>query len=545
MASLPSYHVLNFFHDEEDSSALTILVNETRFHVIANVEKLRGPNTSKDSEPGPWENYFQLLSDLKVAGGEQIDHDSRNQSTDSGIDMEEAESTKDKSEAHPSLSEDAEEKLHEWLLTPVESTLSKATTATGKEESRKRRTLEEWYDCKTLFFSLETKEGQIEAVELEPSSDLQDRMLQLRPSLAPVPKYIREIDIPWYSANDLKLVHCSDSPPPYHPSMVQVKKPASSSDGDGSQTAVEKYFFKAVANEDLQPTKREISLLHQIAKKGLHDKIKCPRLVGIVFQPPSQENEYKSSNSVGSSRRQGPIMGFLQTLIPDPTPLTEKFDSDIPQAKREEWARQAEDMKNILHENGIIWGDAKGDNFVVDEADELWIIDFGGSYTEGWVDPEIVETKKGDDMGVERIVNALQDPEANVARDDSEGNTAADNVKDDEEEKEDDEEKDNVSDQGNEVAGKEKRKRDDDESADENDDDDKKDAKRRKRCSRSSTGADTERGTRYCYCNGLSAGTMIGCDGEDCKKEWFHLECTNLKSLPAEDEEWFCRDCEA
>lgn len=59
-------------------------------------------------------------------------------------------------------------------------------------------------------------------------------------------------------------------------------------------------------------------------------------------------------------------------------------------------------------------GQAKADNLMVDKNDDLWIIDFGGSYTAGWVDPELMETVEGDDMGVDRIVNALHDPNANT-----------------------------------------------------------------------------------------------------------------------------------
>lgn len=37
---------------------------------------------------------------------------------------------------------------------------------------------------------------------------------------------------------------------------------------------------------------------------------------------------------------------------------------------------------------------------------------------------------------------------------------------------------------------------------------------------------------RYCYCNRVSFGEMVGCDGEECKIEWFHLECVGLRSAP-------------
>jgi len=36
----------------------------------------------------------------------------------------------------------------------------------------------------------------------------------------------------------------------------------------------------------------------------------------------------------------------------------------------------------------------------------------------------------------------------------------------------------------------------------------------------------------YCFCNGVSYGEMVGCDSENCEKEWFHLECVGLKVAP-------------
>ncbi|KAH6654357.1 hypothetical protein BKA67DRAFT_516695 [Truncatella angustata] len=49
---------------------------------------------------------------------------------------------------------------------------------------------------------------------------------------------------------------------------------------------------------------------------------------------------------------------------------------------------------------------------------------------------------------------------------------------------------------------------------------------------------------RYCVCNGVSFGTMIQCDNVDnCKQEWFHLECVGLTEIPARTTKWYCPDC--
>lgn len=47
----------------------------------------------------------------------------------------------------------------------------------------------------------------------------------------------------------------------------------------------------------------------------------------------------------------------------------------------------------------------------------------------------------------------------------------------------------------------------------------------------------------YCYCQQVSYGEMVGCDGPDCKREWFHLPCIGLTSPPKG--QWFCEDCAA
>lgn len=45
----------------------------------------------------------------------------------------------------------------------------------------------------------------------------------------------------------------------------------------------------------------------------------------------------------------------------------------------------------------------------------------------------------------------------------------------------------------------------------------------------------------YCYCNQVSFGEMVGCDGDECKREWFHLPCIGFKNPPKG--KWYCDDC--
>ncbi|CCH58136.1 hypothetical protein TBLA_0A03360 [Henningerozyma blattae CBS 6284] len=45
----------------------------------------------------------------------------------------------------------------------------------------------------------------------------------------------------------------------------------------------------------------------------------------------------------------------------------------------------------------------------------------------------------------------------------------------------------------------------------------------------------------YCYCQSVSYGEMVACDGPTCKKEWFHYECVSLKEPPKGS--WYCEEC--
>ncbi|KAF9225329.1 hypothetical protein BS17DRAFT_730721 [Gyrodon lividus] len=47
----------------------------------------------------------------------------------------------------------------------------------------------------------------------------------------------------------------------------------------------------------------------------------------------------------------------------------------------------------------------------------------------------------------------------------------------------------------------------------------------------------------YCFCDRVSYGEMIACDDEDCEREWFHLNCIGLASVP--EGSWFCDACRA
>ncbi|CAO1635624.1 unnamed protein product [Parajaminaea phylloscopi] len=58
----------------------------------------------------------------------------------------------------------------------------------------------------------------------------------------------------------------------------------------------------------------------------------------------------------------------------------------------------------------------------------------------------------------------------------------------------------------------------------------------------------------YCYCQQPSFGFMVGCDNDECAREWYHLSCLEsrgeltpvvMQSLEDERKKWYCKDCRA
>ncbi|KAI1339459.1 hypothetical protein F5Y15DRAFT_423758 [Xylariaceae sp. FL0016] len=409
-------HVLNFYTDDATGCALTVLVKDFRFHITIFPSNLSS-DTQDEREHAIKSRYHTLLEAVKVQerqegqdGGDgdecKPDAPSKHRGSargsshgstssppdtddDSAIEItrsEESPSVQSKKSATSNTRLDVEEMkdpekaLSNWMLRPFADIFDKLAPASDEAEDQ---TLEEWYSGPTYFYTLDLRGTELQAIEQQSSPELEEMITKITPRIN-IPKYIRELDIPWYQSSEATVLSASDDPDPYHPSRVRI--------GD------ETYFLKVVASTQPQPTKRELRIMKEIERKGLHNKIRVPLVKGLVG--------YRDSKTQ--------ILGFLQTEIEDPTPLTLMLDSDVVEDKREKWAKETERMVKVLHDNDIVWGDAKADNFMVDRNGELWIIDFGGSFTDGWVDPEIMETEEGDNQGVGKIVRALEDPEANT-----------------------------------------------------------------------------------------------------------------------------------
>jgi tRNA A-37 threonylcarbamoyl transferase component Bud32 len=107
----------------------------------------------------------------------------------------------------------------------------------------------------------------------------------------------------------------------------------------------------------------------------------------------------------------GPPIGIPEEYIPTEYGLATLRDVDITvvdHSRRLKWATQIKEMVDKLHKIGMVWGDGKPHNVLVHkDTDDAWLIDFGGPWTDGWVDEELRETREGDLQAVRRIVMFL------------------------------------------------------------------------------------------------------------------------------------------
>jgi tRNA A-37 threonylcarbamoyl transferase component Bud32 len=382
-------YVLNFTYNYEDSCALTVLINDVRLQIIVDPKDLQ-----KSREKSFYYEYLDKVCGLRDAERlEQEDveksrvvgkkHSSPGQ--DSAVEVSsDAGPESDLDQDSPS----AARELQNWILSAFTDIISESAPPNREPIDS---TLHEWYHGPTYFYCIHIKAGKLEPELLETNDELNEGIGKLVPRLK-MPKYIQEIDLPWLNANDLTVQNEVSFPEPAHPGKVTHNETG------------KVYFFKPVAADDPGPVKREISILQELGKLEL-DAIKVPKLLGFVA--------FENSNTE--------ITGMLLQHIEEPTPLTKLLKKSVSRFKRAEWSRKCEKYVHILHDNDIIWGDAKADNFVVDKDGELWIIDFGGSFTEGWVDPELSETLEGDQMGLDKIQRALEEPDKNTYEPHGEG----------------------------------------------------------------------------------------------------------------------------
>ncbi|KAF2467282.1 uncharacterized protein BDR25DRAFT_376225 [Lindgomyces ingoldianus] len=196
--------------------------------------------------------------------------------------------------------------------------------------------------------------------------------------LLPASKTLDKSTLPVYRPNDIH-VRLNDNVValPTNPCKVYIK---------GKDVC----FFKQILAGDVGMTVTELATYTKINAAKLGEDVRVSRLLGVV------EDEHTSR-----------IVGLLLSYIDCENMTLSCAAQAGERASHDKWLKQITHSLKELHARQIVWGDAKPDNVLIDMHDDAYLVDFGGGYTHGWVDKELINTQEGDLQGLQRIAAYL------------------------------------------------------------------------------------------------------------------------------------------
>ncbi|RSL64789.1 hypothetical protein CEP54_004597 [Fusarium duplospermum] len=230
-----------------------------------------------------------------------------------------------------------------------------------------------------LDYRLQTVDGKVSIFPISP-----DEAVSV-PNTGPNPEVVSEFQtvrtIPQYSSRN---VHVQEVLVNGYGTVCKVQV--------GSQTMLCKAQRQGVENPSLE---RELVAMQKIwnACSGPVVSIRVPPLQGYVTFADSRD-----------------IIGLLRDWVLPSSYGSTLRDMDIaavPKELKKKWSNQIRETVDKLHELGVIWGDGKASNVVIDQEDNIWLIDFAGGWTDGWVDEELADSEDGDNQAVRNIIKFL------------------------------------------------------------------------------------------------------------------------------------------
>ena len=181
--------------------------------------------------------------------------------------------------------------------------------------------------------------------------------------------------------------------PVYHPSEIQFLIDMNSNFLPAVPHKVFIYeqpqpsFFKIVYGGDVGITLKELLTYSKIHTAKFNTTICTSWLDGLV-----QDDN-------------GDIIGLLLSYINCCGTILCCIDGHNPKYSKvwQKWVNQISYTLEHLHLHHIVWGDVKVANVLIDVNGDVYLIDFGGGYTEGWVEKELSNSIDGDLQGLENI----------------------------------------------------------------------------------------------------------------------------------------------
>ena len=261
--------------------------------------------------------------------------------------------------------------VFEWALRPFEPLFVKLAPAPISAPESFKVTLRDYLDPEFFVFALDIKD-----------EELRPRRIEMKQSPYRPPGVWLDEDLlddleTWtYLYNPAGIVLSFN-----HPEDALFKPPQKVLI-DNNQTTC---FFKL--RYSAGQTVTELRAYKKIVTAKLDPQLHICRLHGVVMDD------------------NGFVSGLLLSYI-DHGGLTmfSRIDPKEPPAStRARWVSQLDAAITELHEAGVVWGDVKAENVLIDQDNDAWITDFGGGYTEGWVDKRVAGTVEGDLAGMVKL----------------------------------------------------------------------------------------------------------------------------------------------
>lgn len=263
-----------------------------------------------------------------------------------------------------------EEDLYDWALDPLLPVFQRIDSNPTSEQTL---TLHEYFNPVTLKYKLHAVNGILVAsLDDENSASPRHQGVDLAPS---------NHCFPWPLFRPLEISICNKDP---NDALTQFPRKVLVNKGTIC-------YFKAFQPGCQREALHELNTNLRIDQLKISNDLRVPRILGLV-------------QGEGGASYMGLLLSYIDS---DGRTLEGAVRADTPKHLRQRWADQVNSTLKWLHEAGIVWGDAKAANVLVDRNMDAWVIDFGGGFTEGWVGREKAGTVEGDMQGLARIVDYI------------------------------------------------------------------------------------------------------------------------------------------
>ncbi|KAK4156996.1 hypothetical protein C8A00DRAFT_12093 [Chaetomidium leptoderma] len=362
---------VHIHYDSDDDSVVFIRCNGREFHIELSPFFLC-------NSPLITSRYHKFTAAVRGRGG--MDRDA------------EEEGDSDEEEEGP---EEIQARFYDWLIAVFEPVFSKIAPDVPSsfdpdmiQTGKAKPLLSEYLFPEIHRCRLESENDKPFPIHMpDEESQFSEPFCNIRPGLAgELKQYVKFLDPSTVEVSFGRPKQALDS----QPTRVLVGL-----DDSGEKTTC---FFKGFGAGAFIPLEKELEAHLRLLKSNVVPEARVVRLLGVV-----------------AAAEDGRVAGLLLTYVDcrreNDGILDGIYLRRTPIPPRERWVSQIKEAVQQLHEGGVIWGDAKADNVLIDKKNDAWLIDFGGGYTEGWVDKEKANTKEGDLQGVERIVEYLYSEE--------------------------------------------------------------------------------------------------------------------------------------